>query len=261
MTSTASFGGHPIHAILIAFPVALFATVLLFDFIYVFRGRDPFWARCSFAVLMVGVLGTVAAVIPGLIDYFTLQMVTTATWHLAVGITVTLLFILQAALRRPREKGSIPSVILPLSILGMMLVGLQGWLGGELVYRYHVGVQPTETNRQGPNKLPTGVDASKAGVPADKMASTTASSAMPPAQLALAQKAFSAQCAGCHKISGAGGEMGPDLSHEGTLHDAAWIGVQIANPKAHQHNSGMPPFSKIPGATRDAIAMYLASLK
>lgn len=67
-------------------------------------------------------------------------------------------------------------------------------------------------------------------------------------------------CAGCHKIGGAGGATGPDLSHEGAKAKPAEIAAKIKDPKSHNPNSIMPP-SKRSAKEIAAMAAYLASLK
>jgi mono/diheme cytochrome c family protein len=70
----------------------------------------------------------------------------------------------------------------------------------------------------------------------------------------------SSGCTGCHKIDGKGGTSGPDLSHEGAKHDAAWIAKKLKDPKSTNPNSIMPKFN---GPEKDvaSLAAYLTSLK
>ncbi len=67
-------------------------------------------------------------------------------------------------------------------------------------------------------------------------------------------------CGNCHKIGGKGGTTGPDLSHEGSKHDAAWIGKKITDPKATNPKSIMPP-KKLPKDQLTALACYVAAQK
>lgn len=73
---------------------------------------------------------------------------------------------------------------------------------------------------------------------------------------------FDAHCARCH--SGGGGKKlnGPDLSHVGGEHDAAWIGEHIRNPKTHKPSSPMPKFDgKLNDEEIKSISEYLAGMK
>lgn len=69
-------------------------------------------------------------------------------------------------------------------------------------------------------------------------------------------------CVGCHKINGAGGSVGPDLSDEGGIRSADWLAQQIKDPKSHNPQSIMPAFaSKLDPARIGTLASYLAGLK
>ncbi|HZT44381.1 MAG TPA: cytochrome c [Chthonomonadaceae bacterium] len=69
-------------------------------------------------------------------------------------------------------------------------------------------------------------------------------------------------CSGCHAIAGKGGKSGPDLTHTGKAHNAAWIEAEVKDPKSHNPKSRMPAYaSKIQGSNLKALATYLASLK
>lgn len=75
-----------------------------------------------------------------------------------------------------------------------------------------------------------------------------------------ASLASSEGCIGCHVINGAGGSVGPDLSHIGSKRSEAWIKQQITNPDSHFSGGTMPPF-KMSSGDLNALAGYLESLK
>ena len=94
----------------------------------------------------------------------------------------------------------------------------------------------------------------------------TAAFAKPPsASAASGKKVYAAnKCGSCHKIAGTGGPVGPDLSKEGAnaKHTAAWLQVEIQNPKAHKPDGKMPAYKdKIAGADLSNLVAYLRSLK
>ena len=68
------------------------------------------------------------------------------------------------------------------------------------------------------------------------------------------------RCSMCHKVNGAGGKNGPDLSSVGTTRDAAWLKAYLVNPKAENPKNKMPPV-KASAADLDALVSYLRSLK
>jgi ubiquinol-cytochrome c reductase cytochrome b subunit len=73
---------------------------------------------------------------------------------------------------------------------------------------------------------------------------------------------FARYCIGCHKIEGDGGTDGPDLTREGTKHDAATLRRWIADPEQVDPDAEMPSFGdRLTDAQLDAISAYLASRK
>jgi ubiquinol-cytochrome c reductase cytochrome b subunit len=78
----------------------------------------------------------------------------------------------------------------------------------------------------------------------------------------LAMDVFATRCITCHVIDGDGGKEGPELTHEGKKHDAAWLARWIANPAAVNPDSDMPAFAgKLTEAELSAISQYLERRK
>ncbi len=141
MRTPASIAGHPIHAMLIVFPVALFIFSLVCDLVSL-RAADPApWTLVSLYSMIGGFVGALAAAIPGLIDYSSLanaRIKRTATVHLAINLTAVALYALNIWLRM---HGSAPSGLpLLLSIIAVAGLAVSGWLGGHMVHVYGVGV-------------------------------------------------------------------------------------------------------------------------
>ncbi len=80
-------------------------------------------------------------------------------------------------------------------------------------------------------------------------------------------------CIACHAINGAGGSIGPDLSHVGSKRSLSWLKTQITNPSAHFASGTsvtingksymviMPGHRDIQVSKLNALAGYLESLK
>jgi uncharacterized membrane protein len=83
------------------------------------------------------------AAMPGFVDYLSLtqpRVKTLATWHMAINLTIVALFILNFILRmRNPGEFTLPFI---LSIIGVLLLTVSGWLGGELIYVHGVAVEP-----------------------------------------------------------------------------------------------------------------------
>ena len=142
MESRAKLFGHPIHPMLIVFPLGLLATSVVFDIIYLATNNGR-WADIAYWMIAAGVIGGLAAAVFGWIDWLAIPNSTRAKaiglWHGAGNVLVVGLFAASWLLRRgaPDEPGITPFV---LSLLGVGLALVTGWLGGELVDRLGVGV-------------------------------------------------------------------------------------------------------------------------
>lgn len=142
MESRAKFAGHPVHPMLIVFPLGLLATAVIFDIIYLVAS-NPQWTLVAYYMIGAGVIGGLAAAVFGWLDWFTIPKGTRARriglWHGVGNVVVLTLFILSWVLRResPAEP---PTGAIVAGLTGFMLAAITSWLGGELVDRMGVGV-------------------------------------------------------------------------------------------------------------------------
>jgi uncharacterized membrane protein len=140
--STAAIAGHPIHPMLVPLPIASLVGVVVTDLAYL-STTNPFWAEASRWLLLAGIVTGVLAAVFGLIDFLTISYVKDHrfAWFHFAGNGVALALSAVNLLSRPSQTQdgfSTGSFILSLVVL-VILVGT-GWLGGELSYRYRVGV-------------------------------------------------------------------------------------------------------------------------
>ena len=166
--SRAQILGHPIHPMLVMFPIALFPLALVFDVVWLVTG-DIFWLSGAFWILLAGVVGTLAAIVPGIVDYVAVVPKTgparrTANKHLVTGLIIAAVSILALALRYAagaytfgaESKEVVTSWAyggVALNLVNNLLIVLQGWWGGTLVYDHHIGPSP----RGGPQVEPRDV--------------------------------------------------------------------------------------------------------
>jgi uncharacterized membrane protein len=145
MKSTARFGGHPIHPMLIPYPFAFLTGAAAFDALAASR-RDRELANTARHLGTAGLAAAVVAAVPGLIDYLTAvpdgKPKNTATKHLLSNVTALACFAAAAAGRRENELPSRNAVLC--GVIGSVLLGVGGWLGGTLSYHHQVGVEPEE---------------------------------------------------------------------------------------------------------------------
>ncbi|HET9788019.1 MAG TPA: DUF2231 domain-containing protein [Pyrinomonadaceae bacterium] len=146
MASPASIGGHPIHPMIIPFPIALWVFSLVADTIYLWRG-NPLWRDwIAFYTLLGGIIGAALAAIPGLIDWLSLkdrEVVKIANWHARLNVIALLIFAGSLYLRTTNGAdlvGGNYTIPLILSVVGVILITISGWLGGEMVFKHGVAV-------------------------------------------------------------------------------------------------------------------------
>ena len=144
MESRAKLLGHAIHPILIPFPLGLLGASVVFDAIYLVK-RNGLWAQLAFWNTAGGILSGLVAALFGLIDWLSIPAATRAKAiglrHGGGNVLVVTLFSASWLLRR-QEPEHPPTSARVLAILGLSLAGVTGWLGGELVERLGVGVDP-----------------------------------------------------------------------------------------------------------------------
>lgn len=146
MASPASIGGHPIHPMIVPFPIALWVFSLVADVIYLWRG-NPVWKDwIAFYALLGGIIGAAAAAVPGLIDWLSLKdkaVVKIANWHARLNVIALLIFAASFYLRTTSGSNLVSgsyTIPVALSLLGVVLISISGWLGGELVFKHGVAV-------------------------------------------------------------------------------------------------------------------------
>lgn len=127
---------------LIPFPIALLALVPVTDIVY-WAVADPFWARVSQYLLWAGLLSGALAALVGLVDFVGIKRVRTHRhgWlHLGANASVLAIAVVNIILRQGDVAGAILPSGLILSIVGLALLAVGGWYGGELSYRHKIGV-------------------------------------------------------------------------------------------------------------------------
>lgn len=139
--STAKIGGHPIHPMLIPFPIVCFIGALVTDIVFL-NNHDPGWATASRYLLAVGLVFAALAAIAGLIDFMgddRIRGSSDALQHMLANVTAVVLEIVNFFLRL-NDNESIAKVGIYLSAIVVLILVYSGWKGGELVFRHGVGV-------------------------------------------------------------------------------------------------------------------------
>jgi uncharacterized membrane protein len=158
MESRARLLGHPIHPMLIVFPLGLLATSLAFDIVHWARSNDTFFAHMALWLIGIGVCTGLFAAIFGFVDWLAIPKGTRAKsvglWHGLGNVVVVGLFIVSWVLRVAGDPLHPPGAAFVLDIIAVLLALVTGWLGGELVDRLGIGVSPN-ANPDAPSSLKT----------------------------------------------------------------------------------------------------------
>jgi uncharacterized membrane protein len=155
--------GHAVHPMLIVFPLGLLGMAAIFDIIQLVNVAGP-WSGIAFYMIGAGVITGLLAAVPGAVDWLAIPSNTRAKTigliHGGGNVIVVLLFAASWFLRRPNPATPANSAYV-LSFAGFCLALVTGWLGGELVERLGIGVDPG-ANPDAPSSLHSKrVDASR----------------------------------------------------------------------------------------------------
>lgn len=140
-TSIVAVAGHPIHAMLVAFPIALVMSTLGSDIFY-WWSADPFWARAGLWASGFAFWFGVAASLAGTAELLLVEGIRerAASWtHAIAGVTLVSIAGANWGLRLVDHENVLP-VGLAVSVLGAIFVGLAGWHGGKLVFDHGIGL-------------------------------------------------------------------------------------------------------------------------
>jgi|SRR5690242_2761895 len=140
--STAQIAGHPIHPMLIPFPIAFFVGTFACDLVY-WQTHNPAWAQSTLWLLGAGLVMAALAAVMGLIDVFgdvQIRQLSTAWWHAGANVLVVLVELYNLFVRYQYGDTAIVPNGLLLSLIAVLLLLFSGWKGGDLVFRGRIGV-------------------------------------------------------------------------------------------------------------------------
>lgn len=141
--STFAINGHPLHPIVVTFPIALFVSALATDIIFQ-STKDPAWANGSYWLIVGGLVTAVVAATGGVIDYLgdkRIQRLNTATLHAGANVIVVLLEGSSLYYRHKHGPAGVVPLGLIMSLISTLLLVFSGWMGGELIYKHRVAVK------------------------------------------------------------------------------------------------------------------------
>lgn len=140
--STAAIAGHPIHPMLIPFPIACFVLAFVSDLAF-WRTANEFWANASLWLLGVGIIMAALAAAMGLIDVFgddQIRSLNDVWLHAGGNILAVVIELYNWFSRYQHGSAAVVPTGLILSLVVVMILLFTGWKGWEMVYRHRVGV-------------------------------------------------------------------------------------------------------------------------
>lgn len=159
MESRLKLLGHPIHPMLVMFPLGLFVTAVIFDFADIVGGPSLL-GEVAYWNIVAGLIGGLLAAAAGLIDYLAIPGGTRAkrvgAAHALINVGVVVLFAVSWLVRLGATDHAAGGGLFALEILALAGGGVSAWLGGELVDRLGVGVD-ADANLDAPARLETGL--------------------------------------------------------------------------------------------------------
>jgi uncharacterized membrane protein len=144
MRSKANIAGHPIHPMLIPLPLGLWVTSFVVDILFYFTRHQTLLVISKF-MIAAGCIAALVAALFGIIDWLAIkdgEVKSVANWHARLNIIALIIFAVSLFLRLSAYSqivGRRLTIPFLLSLVGVILITISGWLGGELVFRYGVG--------------------------------------------------------------------------------------------------------------------------
>ena len=140
--STATIGGHPIHPMLVPFPIACLVGAFVTDLMFLHFGTGGF-ANASKWLLAFGILTALLAAVAGLIDFMgddRIRRLGHALQHMIANVSAVVVAVINLAVRLGDETAQVASLGVYLSGVTVLILIFSGWRGGDLVYVHKVGV-------------------------------------------------------------------------------------------------------------------------
>ena len=149
MRTPASIARHPIHPMLVPIPIGLWIFSLVCDLFYLGGSTNPAWNTVAFYCMGGGIVGALAAALPGLVDLLSLPAGPrgTAIKHMVINLTVVVLYAINFWMRM--DPPHTPGKLVWLSLISVGLLAISGWLGGKMVFEHGIAVDtPADNSRR-----------------------------------------------------------------------------------------------------------------
>jgi uncharacterized membrane protein len=149
--STAQVAGHPLHPMVIPFPIACFVLTLVSDVAF-WKTSNDFWVSASLWLLGIGLIMAALAAALGLIDVLgdvQIRNLSDVWLHAGGNVLVVVIELYNWYSRYEHGRTAVIPTGLILSLLVVLVLLFTGWKGWEMVYRHRVGVADQLPERSG----------------------------------------------------------------------------------------------------------------
>jgi uncharacterized membrane protein len=146
MWSKVKILGHPVHPMLVAYPIAFYTSTLVGFTLYA-ATDEPFWLKFTIAVNLAGIAMALVAALPGFVDWASgipngTQAKSTGLLHMSLNLAALVLFVITFVVyvdnwNRPATGATLGLVLSAIGVALTVLAGFQGW---RLIQDHHVGV-------------------------------------------------------------------------------------------------------------------------
>ncbi|WP_406055465.1 DUF2231 domain-containing protein [Kribbella sp. NBC_00889] len=144
--------GHPFHPILVTIPIGAWVASFVFD-IGSQAADAAYLVQASTWLIVIGIVGALAAAAVGLLDFFAIPPGTpafrTGLIHLLLNVAVVVAYVVNALWRRGSDADEVAVGPIVLSAVSLAALMVSGYLGGKLAFRYGVRVAEEDDQAEG----------------------------------------------------------------------------------------------------------------
>lgn len=160
LTRIAGPYGHPFHPIAVIIPIGAWVSSVVFDLIAITQSSPGPFVLGARILIVIGLIGAVVAALLGFLDWLTIPRGTparaTGTTHMILNLIAMGIFLASLLLRGDlfSDSENVSTFAVILSLGGLAILSLSGWLGGKLAHTFGVRVADERTQREGLEPLP-----------------------------------------------------------------------------------------------------------
>lgn len=141
MNTPTTIKGHPLHPLLVALPIGLWVFSLVCDIIYLAGWGSAAWETVAFYDLGGGIICALIAAVPGFIDLFSIshpEVKRIGLIHMVTMLITVVIFVISFILRLGQHSAATTFMV---SVLGIIVLLIGGWLGAKLVHVFGLTVE------------------------------------------------------------------------------------------------------------------------